>query len=68
MGLLTEIWMRGCCRTVNMTCWSLPRSISDRGPKGKGETKTECAHAVIVLIRKHNVLPEKNSNPAVGHN
>lgn len=36
--------MRVCCMTVNMTCWSLPRSTSDREAKEKGETKKEDVH------------------------
>lgn len=39
MALLMEIWMKAPCRTRNMTCWSLPRSTSDRRPAGKGEGK-----------------------------
>lgn len=44
MALLMEMWMRGCCRTASTTCWSSPRSTSDRELKGKGETRRENGH------------------------
>lgn len=33
--------MTECCMTVNMTCWSLPKSTSDMEAKEKGETKKD---------------------------
>lgn len=64
MALLMEMWTRGFCRTVNMTCWSLPRSTSDRTPKGKGETKGENPHKHTGTHKPHK---ETILNSAVGH-
>lgn len=51
-ALLMENWMRQCCRTVNMTCWSLPRSISDSQPTRRGETKNMCRCEILVTHEK----------------
>lgn len=41
MVFLMGSWMRGSCRTANMTCWSLPGNSSDRHPVERGEAETQ---------------------------
>ena len=61
-ALLKEIWMRERCRTVNMTCWSSPRSTSDRETTWRGETRREiCTHRGNHRTHLHNTDHFKSS-------